>query len=181
MPAHKKQHYLPAVYLMRFSVDKVKPTRRSKIWRCDGARSHLVPVESQCFEDYHYSKANPSQTEQMFQQLEDIYAECIRKIQNRALPTTRDYFGLILMMFDLHIRTKAYGNFTGQEGIVAYRVRLTGLRRELILGKKEGNPSDAEVFAHLKQNWRVRILSSSPDTEFVTSDNPSAWFTLGRK
>ena len=75
MPGYKKQHWLPAAYLRNFSVDGAKSTRKSMIWRIDERIRKKVPVESQGFDDYHYSQEAPEEVEREFRVGEDFYAE----------------------------------------------------------------------------------------------------------
>src|SRR5437868_3168158 len=110
MPEYRRQHYLPAVYLREFSVDPSHIDRDSKVWRFDGKQHSLVPVETQCVDDYFYSRKQAQEAEKMFQNMEGLYAQCVRKIKARQSPTKDEFFGLILMIFDLHIRNEACGN-----------------------------------------------------------------------
>ncbi|MFO1501393.1 MAG: DUF4238 domain-containing protein [Verrucomicrobiota bacterium] len=176
MPPFKRQHYLPSVYLKQFSPDGAKAGRKSTVWRLDEKRHTKVTVESQCAESYFYSSGEAQATEEMFGEMEKAYGRIAQKVWTHQNPAVRDYFGLILMMFDLHCRNRSYENQSGEENIYAYRARIQGLRNELLLGAKE-NVSDTELLGHLKANWRVRLLETAAD-ELATSDNPSIWFTL---
>ncbi len=173
MPSFKKQHYLPAVYLREFSADKARGD--AQVWRCDGKQNGLVSVRNECCADYFYSKEQPASVEKMFQNSEGFYAECIRAIQSGKAPARSQFFGLILIIFDLHLRNAAYENQTGKDNLHAYRLRLHGLKK-LLLDRQDDELTDDEVWEHLKNYWRVRILLSSPGNEFVTSDNPSILF-----
>jgi hypothetical protein len=173
--AYKKQHYLPAAYLKQFSADGIQATRKSKVCRTDAKRCLFVPVESQCAEDYHYSKSSAETVEKFFKSGEDLYAHIAKVARERKVPTTHDYFGLILMMFDLHLRSISYRNRTDQENYQAYLLRLAYLRAEVLTGKKGEIVSDAESMEHLTNFWRVRLLEAPADSELVTSDSPSIW------
>ena len=142
MATYRKQHYLPAVYLQNFASDQGKPSRRSRIWRFNGLKQTHVSVESQCFENYGYSRSNPSGAESVFHGMEGMYGDCMKKIRAGLTGTKREYFGLILMMFDLHLRNAAYKNLTGLEGIEAYRIRLGCFKREILLEDRKEEPSD---------------------------------------
>jgi hypothetical protein len=169
---YKKQHYLPVAYLQQFSADKANVTRESKVWRFDGKESKLVPAESQCRENYFYSKDQATAAETMFQPAEGFLAECVRSIKARNPSTKAQFFGLILIMFDLHLRNAAYENETGKDNLHAYMLRLGGLK-QLLLGRNEKQATNGEVMEHLRKHWRVRLLLASPGNEFITSDNPS--------
>jgi hypothetical protein len=175
LPAYKRQHFLPAVYLKEFSADRRRLDRSSRLWRFDGKVSRLVSVARQCAKDYFYSRERAAASEKMFQGMEGLYADCLRKIKTRQSPSTPEYFGLILMMFDLHLRNAAYLNLTGKDNLHAYYLRLRALRHKILLESDGTEPSDAEVWEHLRSYWRVRVLDSSIGSEFITSDNPSIW------
>jgi len=176
--AYRRQHYLPAVYLKQFSADGPAATRNSMIWRLDEQRHMRVTVRSQCAENNFYSSSDAKATEEMFQKFEGIYGRIAQKIWAREEPAKRDYFGLILMMFDLHCRNRCYANETGEENIHAYRVRIHCLRNQLLMGKSSENVTDAELLTHLRATWKVRLLEPTSGNELATCDNPSIWFTL---
>ena len=176
--AYKRQHYLPAVYLKQFSIDGDGATPNSMIWRLDEQCHKRVPVKSQCAENYFYSASNAQTTEKMFQKLEWVYARIARKIWIHEEPAENDYFGLILMMLDLHCRNRCYANETGEANIHAYHVRIHCLRNELLVGKGSQNVSDTELLSHLRATWQVRLLEPASGNELATCDNPSTWFTL---
>ena len=132
----------------------------------------LVPAESQCRKNYFYSKNQASAAETMFQPAEGFWAECVRSIKAGNPSTKAQFFGLILIMFDLHLRNAAYENETGKDNLHAYMLRLAGLK-QLLLGRNETQATDGEVMEHLRKHWRVRLLLASLGNEFITSDNPS--------
>lgn len=178
MPAYKKQHYLPAVYISQFSSDQTIVSRsRSQVWRTDSNGSRLVPVKSECRKNYFYSKKNPQNPETMFQGLENLYPICVKRVRSRTEPTSREHFALMLMMFDLHLRNVAYENRTKGEGLEAYNIRVDLFKREIVFNPKEGKVSDEDCSACLRKHWKIRILDTGPGTEFATSDNPSLWFS----
>ena len=172
MSAHENQHYLPAAYLMQFAIDKsAKPARKSRIWRFDGRTSKPVPAESQCCRRYFYSREKATYVEKMFADADGCFAECARKIRDGKSPTDGQFFGLIAIIFDLHLRNAAHDNLTGKNNLLACQLRLCGLKQRLIA--KENEPLDEEFLLHIKDRWRVRVLGASGGNEFVTSDNPS--------
>jgi hypothetical protein len=179
MARYKKQHYLPAVYLKNFCHDRTLG-RRSLIWRYDGKKLLQVPVVSQCASDYFYSKQKPEEIEKQFAASENVYQQCVDLIRARKQPDPRLYFSLILLIFDLHVRSAAYDNRTGDEGYIAYRTRLALLQRELLMGRSEGDITDAEFLEHLKRYWRVVVLSPSDGNGILTSDNPSLLVALSK-
>jgi hypothetical protein len=180
MPEYKKQHYLPAVYLKEFSGDAGPHTRKSKVWVFDGQSSRHVRVERECFQNYFYSRAQAKTAERIFGEIEGFYGSCVAKIRAKTAPNQRDYIGLILMMFDLYLRNQAHVNETGKDNLHAYRSRIPGLCRDILLGKRNHEPSDEEVLNHLQRRWRVQILATPIGHVLLTSDNPAIWMASKR-
>lgn len=137
-----------------------------------------VPVETQCARRFFYSANDAGATETVFQQMEGAYGRIARKIWERRNPSERDYFGLILMMLDLHCRNPAFANLTGDENVTAYNAMIHCLRNHTLTNTPAGNVSDAQLLDHLRSVWKVCLLETTEDGELATSDNPSMWFTL---
>ncbi len=114
----------------------------------------------------------------MFQLSEGLFANCTERIKHGKDPTNRQFFGLILIIFDLHLRNAAYENQTGKNNLHAYSLRIHGFKK-LLLGRKDDDLTNDEVWRHLKKRWRVRILSASLGNKFLTSDNPSILIASG--
>jgi hypothetical protein len=175
MPQYKRQHYLPSAYLKYFSVDQANCTRESFIWRFDGQNQRLVPVVSQCSEDYLYSRGKAAQTEKMFQRGENIYCQCVDKLRSRKPLSGKNYGDLVLMMFDFHLRNAVHKNLTGKEGIDAYNLRNRIFMGKILLGRDDGQITIADIKNHLERNWSIQIVSAMPSSMFITSDHPSVW------
>jgi hypothetical protein len=173
MPAHKRQHYLPAAYLKYFSVDQARCNRDSRIYRFDGTNQHLVPVVSQCAEDYFYSQEKASETEAFFQRGENYYCQCIDKIRLGTPLTGQDGGNLLAMIFDFYLRNAVHKNLTGKEGIEAYKLRSRIFVRKILLGRDDGEITVQDLVTHFQDNWGVYVISPRPSSIFITSDNPS--------
>src|SRR5215475_915659 len=119
MPAYKRQHWLPAVYLKNFSHES-ELGRRAFLWRYDGNTMMKVAVESQCEGNFFYSKEQPEATEKRFWQSEAAYENCVKLIREKKPSSAVDYFSLIFTIFDFHARNAIYANNTGKEGVYAY-------------------------------------------------------------
>ncbi|OAM90390.1 DUF4238 domain-containing protein [Termitidicoccus mucosus] len=180
MPAYKRQHFLPCVYLKNFSPDGAKATRDSKVWRIDEKRTAFVPVKSQCAGDYLFSKIAAKKSENEFQAIEDGYAAAVAKIWSGGDPTVFEYFALIVAVLDLYARNISHENHTGHDGAHAYQLRTTSLLDRLIAGNqsRETLPQD-EIYARLKRFWDVRLFLTPPGREIVTSDHPVLCFNWG--
>jgi hypothetical protein len=104
VPDYKRQHYLPAAYLKYFSVDQTQCNRDALVWRFDGEGQRLVPVKSQCHDDYFYSKEKAEEIEQTFGILESEYCECVDKIRAGEQLSEKQCGRLMLFMIDLFLR-----------------------------------------------------------------------------
>ena len=180
MPAYKDQHWLPSAYLKYFSVEQKDCTRKSLVWRLDGKTERCIPVESQCSANYFYSKEKPAETEEMFQINENAYCHCIDKIRTKRELTDRNPGDLLLAMFDFHLRNAAHKNQIGKEGVEAYSRRVGIFIGQILLGREDEAITTLDVKKHIEAYWRVRIISAPSGHQFVTSDHPSVWRTLGQ-
>jgi hypothetical protein len=173
LPAYKRQHYLPACYLKNFSINP-DDGRNALVWRFDGSRSREVRVESQCRSNYFYSKDRAASAEKMFGTSEQGFIRCLQLVESGDEPSEAEYFGLLLLMFDFHIRTAAYENATGADELAAYGVRTLAIKR-IIAGQIDGiiEPTDDSVLMELKNAWSVSILISPPGQVLFTSNHPA--------
>ena len=170
--AYTRQHYLPAVYLQQFSVDGRWATRKSHIWRLDRERSKFVPVDSQCAPKHFYSRLDSQGAEATFHEIEGVYGQIAQKIWLRQQPSQKHYFGLILMMLDLHCRNITYENLTAKENLHAYKVRMHCMRDLM------GDPNAPLSNQQFLERWQVRLFENEDPSGLVTSDNPALFFTL---
>lgn len=180
MPAYKRQHFLPCVYLKNFSPERAKATRDSKVWRIDSRRTLSVSVKSQCAGDYLFSKTAADKSEGEFQAIEQAYATAVARIWEGGDPTVFEYFALVVAILDLYARNISHENCTGSDGAHAYRLRTISLLDRLIAGNRsrEALPQE-EAFARLKEFWSVRLFLTPPGREIVTSDQPVLCFNWG--
>ena len=132
----------------------------------------------QCGANFFYSKEQAETAEKPFWQSETAYENCVKLIRAGKPSSPADHFSLIFTIFDFHARNAIYANNTGKEGFYAYELRMALLFREMLLGRKEGDVDDADVFQHFRQYWRVRILSTSAGSGLLTTDNPALLFAL---
>ena len=168
MPANVSQHYVSRVYLKQFS-----PTAKNELWRFDGQEIVHKSVVSQCAEDYFYSSSDPK----FFQIMEDTYGTILdKRIKRGKTLTAKNRLGLILMMFDLHCRNPAYTNLTGKKNVDSYNALIHCLH--ILLGESGTPLSSEQLFQHLRNTWRVRLLETSCEPGLITSDNPALWFTF---
>lgn len=181
MPHFKKQHWLPAAYLRNFSVDGPASSRKSMIWRVDARARRKVPVESQGFADYHYSKADAEQVEREFKAGEDFYAECYPDFWNRDSPgSARRSFGLLLLMLDLHIRNVAYAK-SARNNHVDYLSMSATVKCRILWGRREALPDDQAIVDEATKHWRVAFVRCQAGHIFLTSDNPSLLVRVGSR
>ena len=153
-------------------MDGCNANRKSHVWRLDDKLSKPVPVETQCVPKYFYSKLDPQGAEETFHEMESAYGVIAKKIWSRTYPSKRDYFGLILMMLDLHCRNVVYENLTAKENLHAYKVRMHCMRT--LMGDANAPLSDPQFF----ERWKVTLCKTEDPSGLVTSDNPALFFTL---
>ena len=181
MAEYKKQHYLPASYLSNFSDDPAKRDRKSFVWRFDGEKQIQVPVESQCYENFFYSKDNPKATEKSFHPRETAYCRITEELKKTGNIAVKSMGDLFLYMFDLNLRNANHKNKTEKDGFYAYQQRLNIFLTQMLL-KIEPTKLNVEVVkSHITKNWRMEIVQAADDCGFVTSDNPSVFMTCTSK
>src|SRR5690348_8794280 len=104
MSAYKDQHWLPTSYLKYFSVDQQKCDSKSFVRRFDGKALRYVPVRSQCSADYHYSKKEATEIEQIFQKREKLYCQIVDRIHVGQEISGGEMGDLFICMIDLYLR-----------------------------------------------------------------------------
>lgn len=171
-----RQHYLPSVYLKQFSADGPRATRKSFVWRVDAVRAIRGTVETQGYEEAFYSRLAPEAAEELFKGLEMAYGLMLKRIWLNGDPTSTEYFGLILMMFDLHLRGVGYKNLSPQDNATAYQRRAQSFLDQVLIADGRHGHSYAESLGHLKKHWRVRLLNAPSENGLITSDSPALWF-----
>ncbi|MDO8813250.1 MAG: DUF4238 domain-containing protein [Gallionella sp.] len=177
MTEYKKQHWLPAAYLQFFSCSGKPEGRKSKVFWADAERCQLSSVGSLCVKKFHYSKIDPKGAETSFHQMEGDYSNIVKKILAAQTPTKAEYFGIIMIALDLHIRNPSYENRTGNENYAAYQ-ELSRSFVEMIFSDAPGNGKDLnEVAQHLEKYWGIQPIRSKE--KFITSDHPSLVFSTG--
>jgi hypothetical protein len=148
------------------------------VWRFDGRVQRCVPIESQCFGNYLYSKKEATEIENKFQNRENAYCQIVDKIRTSQEPTGTNFGDLFLSMFDFYLRNAIHKNRTGKEGIDAYDQRIQMAFSQILLGRDDGMLPKADIIDHILHFWRVEIISILPNNQFVTSDHPSVWITV---
>jgi hypothetical protein len=150
--------------------------RKSKIWRVDLSGQRLETVESQCSEPYFYSRPDATRVEAELGRLETAYGQITSKFWLGENPgNLGEYFCLLVMMIDLHLRSRRYR--TGPEENYGHYLRRYSVLRTGILFQQRTDPAeDPEVEKLFKDHWRVRIVQAGDGRCLLTSDNPCVWF-----
>jgi len=181
MAEYKKQHYLPVSYLSNFSDDPAKRDRKSFVWRVDGEKQIRVPVESQCYENFFYSKINPETAEKSFHTREGAYCRILKELETTGNIAERNMGDLFLYMFDLNLRNANHRNQTENDGFYAYQQRLNIFLTQMLLKIETPNLNVGAVTeaikSHITNNWRMEIVRAAENYNFITSDNPSVFMT----
>lgn len=174
---YKKQHYLPVSYLSNFSDNPAKRDRKSFVWRIDGEKQIRVPVESQCYENFFYSKDNPEETEKTFHIRETAYCRIAEELKKTGDIVERSMGDLFLYMFDLNLRNANHKNLTEKDGFYAYQQRLNIFLTQMLMKIEPTEFNVESIKAHITNNWRMEIVQAADGYTFVTSDNPSVFMT----
>ncbi len=175
MALYRKQHFLPAAYLRYFSDDQKSCTRDSRFWSFDGEKMGRVSVESQCFENYYYSKTRAKEVEDSFRRKEILYCERADTVRKEGKIPAEYRTGFILLMVDFALRNGIHKNKTGREGISAYHDRLSMFFEVLLLEKQGQRITNPEILLHIDTYWRLEIISAPAASQFATSDNPAVF------
>lgn len=176
MAAYKTQHFLPAAYLSHFSADGKSGRRVSDIWCASAKGQTCASVESFCAADYFYSVDDAEKVEKEFGKLESFYGTLRNNFWKQRNPKNeREYFGLVIMMFDIHLRSAAYAK-NPSDNYADYLMRTSGFRNDMLFGQRKRQSTEAEIIEHLRKNWRVRMVEAGFKRSFLTSDNPSLLF-----
>lgn len=181
MAEYKKQHYLPVSYLSNFSDSSAKRDRKSFVWRIDGKEQIRVPVESQCYENFFYSKDNPEAAEKSFHPREGAYCRIMEELNKTGDIIEKSMGDLFLYMFDLNLRNANHKNLTENDGFHAYQWRLNIFLTQMLMKIEPTKLNVETIKAHITKNWRMEIVHATDDYTFVTSDNPSVFMTFTSK
>lgn len=177
---YRKQHYLPVAYLKFFSDDPDKG-RNANIFRYDGKKSSLVPIETQCYGKFFYSALKRSIVEEYFGIREKGYSRIVTKIIKNKDLTEGEYYFFILTIFDIHMRNIAY-NCKGFHGRFKAYLQFRELFVERVIVELflhlQTNPAEVTLNA-LKKKWKLCFIQACSGDCFKTSDHPSLWFELG--
>lgn len=175
--APKVQHYLPAVYLKQFSPDGQAATRTSSLWRLGKQTQALVKVEDQCRETFHYSKVNAQRAEHLFQEGESLYGKAMQRIWQGAEATKHQYFGLIIMMMSLHLRSPAYKNLSPSDNFEVYLGLEETFMKQVLMADFPDARTQQDRLERFCEVWRVTIMRTPGET--FTSDNPALCCAIG--
>jgi len=108
--------------------------------------------------------------------METFYGRICGKFWRQENPKSeREYYGLLVMMLDLHIRNVAYAE-QPEDNFEDYLIRTAGVRNQVLFGEQGKPSSEADVINLWRNHWAVRIVQADSDRTFLTSDNPSMWF-----
>lgn len=143
-----------------------------------GATRKLTPAESQCAEDFHYSWSDPASAENYFQKMEQRYCSCIDALRKEVRLTPAEYGNLLVCMFDLNLRNFAHVNRSDREGFETYQTRWQLFYNNLLFAETSSPRTKDQISDHISQFWQLMIVRCPPDSTFLTSDNPSIWFSV---
>ncbi|MDA2934951.1 DUF4238 domain-containing protein [Acidobacteria bacterium AH-259-D05] len=175
MPQYRKQHWFPVSYLKGFSVDPSEG-RDSEVWRLDSNNHCKVKVGKECAASFFYSATAPRSAEAIFHPTENDIPSLVEKVDKQESLAKREYYGLMVIVFDLFLRNASLRNNTGLERVKAYELAST-----LFLNSEIGEVGDEidnsnmltfeELGEVLTRNWALKLFRTQFD-ELFSSDNP---------
>ena len=169
------QHWLPCSYLQYFSITGKPEGRRSIVFWTNGKISRTAAVEKLATSNYTYSRVNPSEAESKFHDTEKDYPRTIDELLQAKVLGKKQYYGLILTMFDFHLRNVAYENRTDSEYIDVYE-KMSSSFLACVFADTQSQGTDLnDLGKHLIKYWRLQPVQSFTE-KFITSDNPSLVF-----
>lgn len=180
MPGHKKQHYVPQVYLRNFSKD-------GKTIGCcyvdaEKQKFHLTeeaPIKSQACKDYFYTK--DTRLEEEFSKIEGEANTLIQKIllsEHIRLTAYEDDFLKQYVLFQ-NIRTPFHAN-EYEAMMVQFYHHIAPENKDAEIKLKGKQIFILQTFlpriAEIAQQFRLIILENHTDIPFVTSPEPAVFF-----
>jgi hypothetical protein len=174
MPAYKKQHYLPVAYLSQFGRPLEREPRQRLVWRVSESHAGEVHVNSQCQEDYFYSKSHARLCEGYFDQIETIYGSLLARLGRGETLTASDLFRFFLCAVDFYARGAKFRANSEREEFELYLHRTAIFKRQLISQNLTEATDDARR-DFLLASWQFCLVSFSADAALLTSDSPSIW------
>ncbi|WLH78046.1 DUF4238 domain-containing protein [Pseudomonas sp. FP2335] len=184
MPANKKHHYVPRVYLKNFSSnDKtINLFNLSREIVISGGK-----LKSQCYRDYLYGIEDG--LEKALGLIEGLAAKLFREIRKDLKPPSpesADYGDLLTYVIFQRNRT-LYAARAINEMLVAMAQKLISYRPEIpkdIFEKVSIEVNDPAIHAlkaanhsiHFALDLSCKLLLSKKGAEFITSDNPVVFY-----
>lgn len=178
MPDHKRQHFLPVVYLGQFGRPLEREPKLRSVWRVSATHAGAVPVGPQCREDYFYSKERASLCESYFGEIESAYGGLIAALGRRETLPPEKLFLLFLCAVDFYARGSKFRVKNEQEEFGRYLQRMEIFKRQL-LGPALAAATDFQRRRHILANWEFAVIPF-PEIQVLTSDSPSIWFSDSR-
>lgn len=90
MADYRKQHWLPASYLMFFAIDANVDGRNSQVWVTDGYKPFKTKVGGVPSSAWTYLKSDAEMAEKPFHEMEQSYPELVRSLIARSSIGQRD-------------------------------------------------------------------------------------------
>lgn len=171
MASNKNQHYVPQCYLKSFS--SVENNSLISLYNIKNDKLIKdVTIKDQCSKNYFYSQ--DLSLEHFFQEIEGIYAESLREIQNKKIISKENKWFMRCFWFIQNIRTEKY--FEELYDYAKDRIKDMYDTEISNIDKKKYNK---KIFEHCFNNIRmiedleVCIVENNTKKDFFTSDNPS--------
>lgn len=180
MPANKRHHYVPRLYLKHFAQDG----RSINLYNFKLAREITgANLKNQCFRNYMYGKEG--EHEYQLSQLEGAFAQLLRNIlarQELPSPISPDHESLCILVLLQAARTAYAADAMDEMADGMWKQVLSKdprfdpemLKRVRIANIDPANLAVATMLRlyHLIMDLEFKLLIAAPGSEFITSDNP---------
>ncbi|ATN12056.1 hypothetical protein CRN80_21570 [Pseudomonas sp. FDAARGOS_380] len=184
MPANKKHHYVPRVYLKNFSSNE-KTINLYNLSRDIVIREGKL--KSQCYRDYLYGEED--KLEKALGLVENQAAKLFRKIRRELKPPQAESNDFVnFLMFVIYQRSRTlYAARAINEMLVAMAKKFISYRPDVpedIFDKITIKVNEPAIHAlraanhslHFALDLSCKLLLAKKGTEFITSDNPVVFY-----
>jgi len=146
------------------------------VYWSNGERCLEAAVGNLAVTSYLYSKADPERAEKSFHEMESDYPPIVDKILAGQDLRKQEYFGLITMLFDLHLRNPAYKNRAKAEHFDVYQAISKSFNADLFADEPQQGRDLRELTRILTEFWVVQPIRVTND-RLITSDHPALLFS----
>lgn len=166
----KKPHFVPAAYLQYWDISGNPNGRDSSIFWTDGERCNKQSVKKVAVQCGLYSKKDPNEAENHFNEFESDWSKLIKHLNN-GNPSRPEILASLLLLQSSYflLRNPNFENKSSEERIHVYKEAIEVYWREVLMS---GEPKkEHEALKHMLKLWNCHLLIAQEEP-WITSDNP---------